>query len=135
MNSAPDISAVFAALADPTRRAILGRLAGGEATVGEIARPFALSQPAVSRHLRVLEGAGLVEAGRRAQTRPRRLSPAGLRLAFDWLAAYRGLWEDRFARLDALLATLPDAAPGAPPAAGSADPARRADAREPPDAA
>ncbi|MCL4188285.1 MAG: ArsR family transcriptional regulator [Rhodobacteraceae bacterium] len=135
MKQAPDLSAVFAALADPTRRAILGRLAGGEVTVGELARPFALSQPAVSRHLRVLQQAGLVEAGRRAQTRPRRLSAAGLRLAYDWLAAYRGLWEDRFARLDALLAALPDAAEGAPHDTATTAPARPADVREPPDAA
>lgn len=134
MNSPQALSSVFAALADPTRRAILGRLAAGEATVAELARPFALSQPAVSRHLRVLQGAGLVEAGRRAQTRPRRLSPAGLRLAFDWLAAYRGLWEDRFARLDMLIAALPDGGPGAPPEAAPGDPAPPAAAREPPDA-
>lgn len=135
MNSPQALSAVFAALADPTRRAILGRLAAGEATVAELARPFALSQPAVSRHLRVLEGAGLIEVGRRAQTRPRRLSPAGLRLAFDWLAAYRGLWEDRFARLEALLEALPDDGTGIAPGAVPAVPAVPAADREPPDAA
>jgi DNA-binding transcriptional ArsR family regulator len=95
--------ATFAALADPTRRAIVERLAQGEATVAEIARPFAMSQPAISRHLRVLEEAGLVATRVAGSARPRRLNPDGLRLAHDWLGTFRAQWEDRFARLDAVL--------------------------------
>jgi len=92
--------ATFAALADPTRRAILARLAKGEATVGELAQPFALTQPAISKHLKVLEAAGLISRGRAAQTRPCRLEAAPLKKASQWIGAYRHLWEDSFDRLD-----------------------------------
>jgi DNA-binding transcriptional ArsR family regulator len=101
-----DLDATFAALADPTRRAILARLARGEASVTELARPFAMSQPAVSKHIRVLERAGLVSRGRAAQRRPCRLEPAPLAAAAGWLERYRQVWEQNFARLDGLLAEL-----------------------------
>ncbi|WP_432994119.1 ArsR/SmtB family transcription factor [Dactylosporangium sp. CA-233914] len=101
---ADQLSAVFGALADPTRRAILARLARGEATVGELARPFAMSQPAVSRHLRVLEQAGLVSRHARATARLSRLEAAPLREATRWLADYREYWTQSHARLDDLLA-------------------------------
>lgn len=104
MNAPQDLDATFAALADPTRRAILARLALGDATVGELARPFAMSQPAVSRHLRVLEAAGLISRGRDAQRRPCRLEARCLADANGWLEGYRGFWESGFRRLDALLA-------------------------------
>lgn len=100
------LDATFAALADPTRRAILARLATGEATVTELAAPFAMSQPAVSKHLRVLERAGLVTRGRDAQRRPCRLEARPLREATDWLANYRDFWEESYQRLDALLGEL-----------------------------
>ena len=98
------LSLTFSALADPTRRAILGRLAQGEATVGEIAAPFEMTLPAVSKHLRVLERARLIERGRHKQWRPCRLEVAPLVEVDDWLAKYRKFWEDRFGRLDDLLA-------------------------------
>jgi DNA-binding transcriptional ArsR family regulator len=94
------LSTTFAALADPTRRAILTRLADGEATVNELARPFPISVQAVSKHLRVLEHAGLIERGRTAQLRPSRLRGAALKEAADWLDDYRGFWEAGFDRLD-----------------------------------
>ena len=97
------LDATFAALADPTRRAILARLAAGEASVYELAEPFAMSQPAISKHLKVLERAGLVSAGQDAQRRPRRLEAAPLAEATEWLESYRKFWEARFERLDALL--------------------------------
>lgn len=97
------LSATFAALADPTRRAILSRLARGEASVTELAAPFDLSQPAISKHLRVLEQAGLVERSRRAQWRPRRLRPEPLREVAEWIGQYRPRWEESFERLDAFL--------------------------------
>ncbi len=100
------LDATFAALADPTRRAILARLAGGEATVTELAAPFAMSQPAVSKHLRVLERAGLISRGRDAQRRPCRLLAAPLKSATDWLADYRDYWETSYRRLDDLLGDL-----------------------------
>src|SRR5689334_7827700 len=100
------LDATFAALADPTRRAILTRLASGEASVAELARPFAMSQPAISKHLKVLERAGLVRRGRDAQRRPRRLEPKPLAHATRWLERYRRLWEGNYRRLDALLAEL-----------------------------
>lgn len=106
MPAAAALDATFAALADPTRRAILARLAQGEASVTELAAPFGLTQPAVSKHLKVLERAGLVEAGRDAQKRPRRLKAAPLREAAQFLDAYRAHWEANFARLDALLDDL-----------------------------
>jgi DNA-binding transcriptional ArsR family regulator len=97
------LDSTFAALADPTRRAILARLAAGEASVGELAAPFAMSQPAVSKHLRVLERAGLISRGRIAQRRPCRLEAPALRVATDWLDALRRHWEESYQRLDALL--------------------------------
>lgn len=97
------LSAAFAALADPTRRAIVARLARGEATVSELAEPFAMSQPAISKHLKVLERAGLVVGGRDAQRRPRRLHAAPMKELSSWLDAYRQLWDARFDRLDAYL--------------------------------
>ena len=104
---APDrLDATFAALADPTRRAILARLAGGEASVTELAAPFAMSQPAVSRHLKVLEQAGLISRGRDAQRRPRRLVAQPLAEASAWLERYRRFWESRYQHLDSLLEEL-----------------------------
>jgi DNA-binding transcriptional ArsR family regulator len=105
MNSvSPDrLDATFAALADPTRRAILAQLASGEASVTELAEPFEMSQPAISKHLKVLERAGLISGGRDAQRRPRRLEAQPLAEATEWLEGYRRFWEDSFQRLDALL--------------------------------
>src|ERR1700704_1489938 len=97
------LDATFAALADPTRRAILAPLASGEAPVTELARPFAMSQPAISKHLKVLERAGLIARGRDAQRRPRRLDAKPLAEATGWLEGYREFWEGSFQRLDALL--------------------------------
>jgi DNA-binding transcriptional ArsR family regulator len=103
----PDhLDATFAALADPTRRAILARLAGGEASVSELAEPFAMSQPAISKHLKVLERAGLISSGLDAQRRPRRLEAKPLAEATEWLEGYRQFWEGSFQRLDALLDKL-----------------------------
>lgn len=101
--AADRLDATFAALADPTRRAILARLASGEASVTELARPFAMSQPAISKHLRVLERAGLISRRRAAQRRPRRLEARPLAEATAWLEHYRRFWEGNFQRLDALL--------------------------------
>jgi DNA-binding transcriptional ArsR family regulator len=96
----PDsLDVTFAALADPTRRAILGLLAQGEATVNELAAPFDMRLPSVSKHLKVLERAGLIERGREAQWRPRRLQAAPLKEASDWLEGYRGFWEASFDRM------------------------------------
>ncbi|ODU31740.1 MAG: transcriptional regulator [Lysobacterales bacterium 69-70] len=103
MNTPARLDATFAALADPTRRAILARLALGEATVGELGEPFAMSQPAISKHLRVLELAGLIRRGRDAQRRPCRIEAAPLAEANAWLERYRQLWEMRFDDLDRLL--------------------------------
>lgn len=101
------LDATFAALADPTRRAVLAQLADkGEATVTELAEPFDMSLPGFSRHLKVLEKAGLIERSRQAQFRPCTINPEPLKEASDWLADYRKLWEARFDRLDALLAEL-----------------------------
>jgi DNA-binding transcriptional ArsR family regulator len=94
------LSTTFSALADPTRRAILARLAEGEATVNELAEPFPITVQAVSKHLKVLERAGLIARGRSAQLRPSRLQADALRQAADWLAGYRGFWEGSFDRLD-----------------------------------
>src|SRR5499427_6824806 len=100
------LNATFAALADPTRRAILARLASGEATVNELAEPFDMSQPAISKHLKVLERAGLISRDRDAQRRPSRLEPSRLAEASAWLEQYREFWEASFARLDAVLEEL-----------------------------
>lgn len=106
MTPSERLDVTFAALADPTRRAILARLALGEASVLELAEPFAMSQPAVSKHLKVLERAGLVSRSRDAQRRPCRIEIDPLTEATDWLAEYRKLWEANFARLDTLLEEL-----------------------------
>ena len=120
-NMTPDpLSTKFAALADPTRRAILARLALGETSVSELAKPFAMSLPAVSKHLKVLEHAGLIGRSREAQWRPCRIEPEALKEVDGWLEQYRRLWEERFDRLDAYLKTLqakekkPRAAPKRP---------------------
>lgn len=115
------LDATFAALADPTRRAILARLASGEASVTELAEPFSMSQPAISKHLKVLERAGLISIGNDAQRRPRRLEPAPLAEANEWLERYREFWEASFLRLDDLLDELKVAAKA---------PARRKNARK-----
>jgi DNA-binding transcriptional ArsR family regulator len=97
------LSATFSALADPTRRAILARLSAGEASVTELAEPFELSLPAISKHLKVLERAGLIARSRHAQWRPCRLEPAPLKEVDDWVERYRSLWEERFCRLEEYL--------------------------------
>jgi DNA-binding transcriptional ArsR family regulator len=102
------LSVVFGALADPTRRAILARLAEGDANVAELAAPFRMSQPAVSQHLKVLERAGLISRRRRGTARFSHLEAAPLREATEWLTRYREYWDQNFERLDALLATLQD---------------------------
>ena len=107
------LDAVFGALADPTRRAILARLKDGEASVAELAAPFAVSQPAVSRHLKVLEQAGLISRSRQATVRLSHLRAEPLRNATQWLAGYREFWTESFERLDELLATLQDDPRGA----------------------
>lgn len=113
MNASPtrrptggDLDAIFAALADPTRRAILARLAAGEASVSELVEPSGISQPAISRHLKVLERAGLVSGGRAAQRRPRRLEARPLAAATEWLDRYRRHWEASFQQLDEVLGEL-----------------------------
>lgn len=107
MRTAPDaLSETFFALADPTRRAILTRLTLGEATVKELAEPFDISGPAVSKHLRVLERAGLIERGREAQWRPRTLNPGPLREAAAWTGGFRKFWDANFARLDTYVKRL-----------------------------
>jgi DNA-binding transcriptional ArsR family regulator len=116
------LDAVFGALADPTRRAILTRLAKGEATVTELAAPFVVSQPAISRHLKVLERAGLISRTRRATARLSHLRAEPLRDATVWLAGYRGFWEESYERLDELLASLPEEEHGS-------DRSRRSDPR------
>jgi DNA-binding transcriptional ArsR family regulator len=115
------LDATFLALADPTRRAILARLALGEATVTELAAPFEMSQPAISKHLKVLERAGLVTAGQDAQRRPRRIEGKALAEVGVWLERYRSVWEATYQRLDRLLEELQ----------GSEDPRRRTRARKP----
>lgn len=104
--AADELSVTFAALADPTRRAILTRLAAGEATVGQLAEPFALTQQAISKHIKVLERAGLVSRSRAAQARPCRLESAKFDVAADWIGRHRQLWHDRYDRLDEHLAVL-----------------------------
>ncbi len=104
--AADQLSTVFGALADPTRRAILARLMDGDANVAELGAPFRVSQPAISRHLKVLEQAGLISRRRRATARLSHLEAKPLRDATEWLARYQEFWDERFARLDALLAAL-----------------------------
>src|SRR5437870_3906120 len=106
MNPHRQLDATFAALADPTRRAILARLASGDASVSELARPFSMSQPAISKHLKVLERAGLISSGQEAQRRPRKLEAKPLADATKWLERYRRFWEGNYQRLDALLDAL-----------------------------
>jgi DNA-binding transcriptional ArsR family regulator len=106
MTNDDNLDATFAALADPTRRAILARLASGECTVMELAEPFEMSQPAISKHLKVLERAGLVSRGRDAQRRPCRIEAQPLAEASEWIEQYREFWEGNFQRLDALLEEL-----------------------------
>jgi DNA-binding transcriptional ArsR family regulator len=114
------LDATFAALADPTRRAILARLAAGEASVSELAAPFAMTQPAISKHLKVLERAGLISVGRDRQRRPRRLEARPLAEATAWLENYRRHWEQNFNRLDALLEELKSADANQQPQGGPA---------------
>ncbi|NIA68454.1 winged helix-turn-helix transcriptional regulator [Pelagibius litoralis] len=109
MNASANLDAVFAALADPTRRAILSRLAEGQASVNEIAAPFEISQPAVSRHLKVLERAGLIERGVDEQRRPARLKAENMAAAVDWLAEFRAFWGASFDQLDDVLAQMKQA--------------------------
>ena len=106
MTASQRLDATFAALADPTRRAILARLASGEATVLELAKPFDMSQPAISKHLRVLQRAGLISRGKSAQRRPSRMEAAPLVEATAWIERYRQIWENHYKRLDELLAEL-----------------------------
>jgi DNA-binding transcriptional ArsR family regulator len=118
-----DLDAVFGALADPTRRAILARLTAGDRTVAEIAAPFAMSQPAISRHLKVLEGAGLITRTRRATARLSHLEATPLRDATEWLAKYQAWWDESHGRLDALLARLlADPNPGTAAGRSGAEP-------------
>jgi DNA-binding transcriptional ArsR family regulator len=104
----PALDQSFAALADPTRRAIIAQLAKGEATVQDLARPFSISQPAISRHLKVLEEAGLIETRIDGTARPRRLKPDAVEALWDWLGQYRALWEAQFQKMDAVLDSLSD---------------------------
>jgi DNA-binding transcriptional ArsR family regulator len=106
IEAADALSAAFHALGDPTRRAILARLANGEASVSELSAPFALTQPTISKHLKVLEKAGLIEGGRNAQKRPRRLTPAAMKEVADWIEPFRQQWEKRLNNLEAYLASL-----------------------------
>ena len=106
MNAADRLNATFLALADPTRRAILARLCSGEASVNELAEPFDMSQPAISKHLKMLERAGLVSRGRDAQRRPCRLKAQPLEAAYVWIERYRQMWDQSFGRLDVLLEEL-----------------------------
>jgi DNA-binding transcriptional ArsR family regulator len=111
MTRSDHLDATFVALADPTRRAILARLLEGEASVAELAQPFAMSQPAISKHLKMLERAGLISRGRDAQRRPCRIEGEPLAAARDWLEGYRKVWEGNYQRLDALLGELQPAPP------------------------
>ena len=106
MTPSEQLDATFVALADPTRRAILARLMNGEASVNELTKPFSISQPAVSKHLKILERAGLVTRGRNATRRPVKIEAAPMREAADWLQTYRKFWEQSYQRLDALLDVL-----------------------------
>jgi DNA-binding transcriptional ArsR family regulator len=132
MTAADRLDATFAALADPTRRAILARLALGEASVTELASPFAMSQPAISKHLKVLERAGLISRGRDAQRRPCRLEAKPLATATAWLERYRQAWEANFQRLDNLLNELKrERQDRRRPARGSGDTSKRAPRKKP----
>lgn len=111
MTTAERLDATFLALADPTRRAILARLARGEASVNELAEPFSLTQPAISKHLKVLERAGLVSVGQDGQRRPRRIEAKPLEEASAWIERYREMWEENFERLDTLLDELQGKSP------------------------
>jgi DNA-binding transcriptional ArsR family regulator len=122
MDMSAHLDATFAALADPTRRAILARLAIGEASVLELAKPFAMSQPAISKHLKVLERAGLISRGQQAQRRPRRLDARPLADATRWLEQYRQFWEASFQRLDALLDQMKKSGHEGPQTTRAADP-------------
>jgi DNA-binding transcriptional ArsR family regulator len=115
------ISLGFAALADPTRRAVLQRLAGGEASVAELMRPFDLSQPTISKHLKVLEAAGLIEVGRHAQRRPRRLNRQGVENLSKWLEDFRQQWDRRFDNLENYLTGVSQNGPADPPSDQGAD--------------
>jgi DNA-binding transcriptional ArsR family regulator len=119
------LSATFAALADPTRRAIIARLAMGETTVNELAKPFDMSGPAISKHLKVLENAGLITRGREAQWRPCRIEPKALKVVDDWLERYRQFWEERLDRLEEYLNTLQAEAAAEQKAAASSTPAEK----------
>ena len=129
MSSDP-LSRTFAALADPTRRAILSRLASGEASVTELAAPFRMSLPAVSKHLKVLERAGLITRGQEAQWRPRRLDAAPLKDVSDWVETYRRLWEERLERLDSYLRELQAASSDPEQPAGPRRPRKRRTPRD-----
>ncbi len=126
----PALDATFFALADPTRRAILQRLARGEATVNELAEPFSMSQPAISKHLKVLETAGLVSVRQEGRRRPRRLQPKPLEAATSWIERYRELWETNYRRLDALLEELKEATPDASGATAAGTGAPESPSRE-----
>ena len=115
MSSTDQLDRTFAALADPTRRAILARLATGEGTVTELARPFEMTQPAISKHLKVLERAGLISRGRDRQWRPARLEAEPLRAVAEWAVGYREFWEERYDRLDEYLEELQGQRPGNEP--------------------
>src|ERR1700739_3612502 len=116
MSTAVDeLSTTFAALADPTRRAILTRLSAGEATVGQLAEPFALTQQAISKHIKVLEQAGLVSRSRSAQARPCRIEPAGFEIVADWIGRHRKIWHERYDRLGAAPAALEGGSPDSGP--------------------
>lgn len=129
MAAADTLSTTLAALADPTRRAILSRLRGGDISVGELAKPFAMSLPAVSKHLKVLERAGLLTRGRDAQWRPCALRPEALQAVADWVEDYRALWEARLDRMQAYVEDLARREAAASSAASSSAKARRSSAR------
>ena len=130
---ADKLTATFAALADPTRRAILGRLAKGQTSVTELASPFKMTMPAISKHLKVLEKAGLIERGRDAQWRPCRLKAKPLEEAADWIDQYRQFWEESFDRLDAYLQEIQrkeaEAAAASPPSIPTSKPSEQTDDR------
>lgn len=114
MDQEQRLDALFGALADPTRRAILARLATGEASAGELGEPFAMSGPAISRHLKVLETAGLISRSRNAQWRPARIDGQGFKPVAAWVESYRRYWDESFDRLDAYLKQVQDGSPDAP---------------------